>query len=136
MHRINGKFSKASVVARRDKAVLNANLLHQPSTTAPRTGIDSEDTENESENQNSWTDGRRIVELDILASGLKACSDCKEPLQLSNVVQETRDGLASLLYVTCKCGVLNTVYTSKSHRSEGCSRGKPLYDVNSKCAIG
>jgi hypothetical protein len=75
--------------------------------------------------------------LQVLAEGLRACEDCGLPLDLSATNRETRDGLASILYLPCKCGVMNKVYTSKSHRDQDkCIRGKPIYDVNSKLAIG
>ena len=32
-----------------------------------------------------WDEGRRVVELGILAEGLQAYSDCEQPLQLSNI---------------------------------------------------
>lgn len=84
----------------------------------------------------SWSQGRRIVELQVLADGLKACSDCGECLPLHNIVEEKRYGFASLLYVQCECGVMNSVYTGKSHHVKDDHRGIPIYDVNTKAATG
>ena len=49
------------------------------------------ESENKKVNINSdkskvmWDEGRRVVELGILAEGLQAYSDCEQPLQLSNI---------------------------------------------------
>ena len=83
-----------------------------------------------------WNDGRRVVELGVLAEGLQACSDCKQPLQLTGVVNEKRYGLGSILNVLCCCGQINTITTGKTHRSAGSRRGVPIYDINTKLAIG
>ena len=53
------------------------------------------------------------------AKGLEACSVCNEPLQLKNITEQKRYGLASLLYVQCECSNINNVYTGKSHRPTG-----------------
>ena len=55
-----------------------------------------------------WFEGRRIIELGILAEGLKQCqaSGCLKPLQLSNTVRETRAGYGSLfikIYIYFNC---------------------------------
>ena len=83
-----------------------------------------------------WNEGRRVVELAVLAEGLEKCcaSDCNEPLRLKNIECETKLGLSSLLYVRCVCGELNKVPTSKSHGEK--QRGRSLYDVNTKLATG
>ena len=71
----------------------------------------------------TWEDGRQVVELGVLVKGLEAYSVCKEPLQLKNIAEEKRYGLASLLYVQCKCSNINTVYTGKSHRPSSSHHG-------------
>ena len=76
-----------------------------------------------------WNDGGRVVELGVLAEGLQACSDCKQPLQLTGVVNEKRYGLGSILNVLCCCSKINTITTGKSHRSAGSHRGVPIYDI-------
>ena len=47
----------------------------------------------------TWRDGRRIVECDGLAEQLKSCWDCGQPLPLHNIVEETRMGFGSILYI-------------------------------------
>lgn len=88
------------------------------------------------EHEVSWDDGRRVVEMGMLAEGLKSCCFCQQPIQLKNVVDEKRYGLASLLYIQCSCGQINTVRTGKSHRCNDARRGLPIYDVNTKLATG
>ena len=44
-----------------------------------------------------WRDGRRIVKLGYLADQLKAgCSECKNPLNIINTMDETTQGLGSI----------------------------------------
>ena len=83
-----------------------------------------------------WNDGRRVVELGVLAKGLQACIDCKQPLQLTDVVNEKRYGPASILNVLCCCGQINTISIAKCHRSAGSRRGVSIYDINTKLATG
>lgn len=66
-----------------------------------------------------WRDGRRIVELGFLADQLKAgCSECKKTLNITNIVEETTQGLGSILYIQCEeCSQLNAIKTGKTHRS-------------------
>ena len=76
------------------------------------------------------------MELGVLAKGLQACSDCKQPLKLTDVVNEKRYGLASILNVLCCCGQINTISTEKCHRSAGSRREVSIYDINTKLATG
>jgi hypothetical protein len=46
-----------------------------------------------------WRKGRRIVELDVLAEGLKRCQKCGMPLQLMHTIGIITYGLGSLLKV-------------------------------------
>ena len=67
-----------------------------------------------SEHEVSWDDGRRVVELGMLAESLESCCFCQQPIQLKNVVDEKRYGLASWLYIQCSCGQINTVTSRNS----------------------
>ena len=73
---------------------------------------EGDEYENEVENI-SWKDGRRVVELDVLAQGLSKCirDECKLQLDLRNVVSETRSGYGSWLYISCVCGATNKIKT-------------------------
>ena len=73
-----------------------------------RTGVSSSEQETESNNiatessKWSWREGRRIVELGLtfLVDQLKeGCSECKKVLNLINIVDETIQGLGSILYI-------------------------------------
>ena len=46
-----------------------------------------------------WREGRRVVELGILADGLRGCKKCGLPLQLSHATSILTYGLASLIKV-------------------------------------
>ena len=45
----------------------------------------------------SWQEGRRVVELDLLADGLKSCQRCSQPLRLDDIIGERRFGLGLIL---------------------------------------
>ena len=47
-----------------------------------------------------WKNGRRIVELDVLAEGLSACMKCGLPLQLAHTTGIQTYGLGCLLKVS------------------------------------
>ena len=83
-----------------------------------------------------WCDGRRIIDLEILADGLGECSanNCKQVLDLRKVVGENRVGLASVLWVQCECGEINRVATGKCHKQN--DKSGVVYDINTKCAEG
>ena len=86
-----------------------------------------------------WRDGRRIVELGYLADQLKAgCSECKNPLNIINTMDETTQGLGSILYIQCEeCPQLNAIKTGKTHRSPTKKNvGRPICDINTKAATG
>jgi len=84
--------------------------------------------------------GRRVVELSVLAEALDGgCEACKTPMSLSNCTDETISGLGSYLYIVCsnpECGETNVCHTNKTHRVSGTTRGRPIFDVNTKLAAG
>ena len=84
--------------------------------------------------------GRRVVELGVLAKSLdEGCKTCKTPLRLSDCTDETISGLGSYLYIVCQnpaCGEINHCSTNKSHRVAGTTRGRKVFDVNTKLAAG
>ena len=84
--------------------------------------------------------GRRVVELNVLAEALDGgCEACGAALRLSDCIKETLSGLGSLLYICCsnsECGETNICRTNKTHRSTGTTRGRPIFDVNTKLAAG
>ena len=84
--------------------------------------------------------GRRVVELDLLAKELDGgCKSCGKPLRLADCTQETISGLGSFLYIACgeeSCGEINVCHTSKVHRTNAGSRGRPVFDINTKLAAG
>ena len=83
-----------------------------------------------------WRVGRRVVELGHLADQL-VCRYCSKTLSLKNIERERRYGYASMLYIPCECGILNTISTGKSHRDPSKkAKGTPIYDINTKAVLG
>jgi len=72
--------------------------------------------------------GRRVVEWNVLAEA-----------DWGWLHKKTLSGLGSLLYICCsnsECGETNICRTNKTHRSTGTTRGRPIFDVNTKLAAG
>ena len=101
-------------------------------STADR--LDQNDTHTDEGSVTNWNVGRRIIDIGVLANGLKACHQCQlcaQPLHLSNCVGETRHGLGGFLHVQCgysACGLVNKIPTGSRH-------GK-IWNVNTKLASG
>ena len=81
-----------------------------------------------------------FAELNVLAEAMDGgCEACGAALRLSHCIKETVSGLGSLLYICCsnsECGETNICRTNKTHRSTGTTRGRPIFDVNTKLAAG
>ena len=76
--------------------------------------------------------GRRVVQLGILADGLKGCQLCCQPLSLNDCIGEKLYGLGGKLLVKCiPCGLINDVLIGTRH-----GHLKTTWDVNSKLASG
>jgi len=84
-----------------------------------------------------WKAGRRIVDLGILAEGLRCCKSCgKENMSMDNIIKETKFGLGGLLHILCKnCAAVNKVALGKRHGIANQDHQK-VWDINSKAAIG
>ncbi|CAG2187194.1 unnamed protein product [Mytilus edulis] len=92
-------------------------------------GIDQDDKDI------TWKDGRRLVDLSLLAEALKACVGCGSNLKLHNTINEQRFGFASILNISCEqCGYLTAIPTSKRHFTG--QRGPGAFDINTKMALG
>ena len=142
MERFKGRFVKPGKRARLEQfAELNKRRKLDCTEEDERcsdTAISDETSSSDSATE-GWKDGRRIVELYYLAEQLRKCKnvDCSLPLLLHDVHKETRVGYASILYITCQCGMLNTITTGKSHRPANKSnKGMPVYDINTKAVLG
>ena len=106
-------------------------------STSPATSPTASEKSPNEDTKIPWNEGRRIVELGTLAERLGYCDNeleiCPGRLDLRNCVEETRIGLASILWITClECGELNRVCTSKTHVVPG--KKRKIYDVNTKHA--
>ena len=131
-----GRFCGAKPFIRNNNA---ANRL-----TASWSGIEKEENEKNVPDPEVHSEfslrGRRVVELNVLAEALDGgCEACGAVLRLSDYIKQTLSGLGSLLYVCCsnsECGETNICRTNKTHRSTGTTRGRPIFDVNTKLAAG
>lgn len=72
-------------------------------------------TNNGSQVEN-WRQGRRVVELGVLADGLSGCKLCGIPLHLSHAQGIITYGLSAILKVPCsntQCMAMNNISTGK-----------------------
>lgn len=139
--RHKGRFMKKSEIERRKSASMNMKNLRSKDAGEECPDRRSSDTTSSPSNTTvsdgeipDWRQGRRIVELGLIADQLRSCVDCGGRIFLDNIVSEKRQGLGSILYIECSCGMLNSVVTNKRH-STG-KRGVPTFDVNTKAALG
>ncbi|VDI69790.1 Hypothetical predicted protein, partial [Mytilus galloprovincialis] len=97
-----------------------SNFIHEEVVDENNVNITSDD---------SWRNGRRVVELGVLADHLAACKQCGLPLSLQNCLNITTCGLAAVLKVLCvnqSCRNINAIPTGKQHNR--------IWDVNTKLA--
>ena len=103
-----------------DDPPLLIDVVEETVITSGKTGIE-------------WDEGRRIIELKVLAEGLAGCKNCSTPLQLHLTEKETKKGFGSILHIRCAtCKNVNQVPTGK-RREEG---RRIVWDVNTKAASG
>ena len=131
-----GRFCRAKAAIRNNKA---ANRLTASWSALKKLGNEKNLREPEVCSGFSLR-GRRVVELNVLAEALDGgCEACEAALRLSDCINETVSGLGSLLYICCsnsECGETNVCRTNKTHRTTGNTRGRPIFDVNTKLAAG
>ncbi|XP_063414850.1 uncharacterized protein LOC134696828 [Mytilus trossulus] len=120
---------------RKNTSHQNADLLDHNQYTHHLTDIGCEVVVDEliidSDKNNTWMEGRRVVELDVLAREMHCCR-CNLPLHLSNTVGERLYGLASVLLI--KCDNSACLATTDVHTGKRTPNGS--YCINSKVAIG
>ena len=76
---------------------------------------------------------RRLVDINELGANL-ICKQCKVILRLLDTTNETRQGLHSVLHITCRsCGKINKVTLGTMHRVDG---KHTITDFNTKIALG
>ncbi|KAJ8670908.1 hypothetical protein QAD02_002167 [Eretmocerus hayati] len=78
-------------------------------------------------------EGRRIVHMKFLGQQM-FCYACKSILSLTDVMDEVRSGLASIILIKCRCcGRATRVQTDKEHKALS---GRYHFDCNTKVALG
>ena len=75
--------------------------------------------------------GRRIVDVDVIASAMK-CESCGQGLSLDMITDEQRHGLGSFFHFTCQCKHITKIATGKTHKH--LSKGPAIFDINTKAA--
>ena len=66
--------------------------------------------------ENNILDGNRIANVqEIMRQLPQDCSGCGNELKLTRLISETKSGLGSYFYISCECGVINTVSSGKIH---------------------
>lgn len=114
--RVKGKFQKDSRIKK------ESGLKKISASTVP---------------EESWLDGRRIVEFGVLIKYLEKCSWCENRLSLCNIIGETRHGLGSIFTIKCGlCGKENAVLTGKRHCASPNTSSEKCFDINTKLAAG
>ena len=123
--RVKGKFSSKKRVKRLQQCA------EMGKKNKKKTIVD----DHEHREENTFpVEGHRIVDLKYMARNM-FCSSCRSPLLLQNIQREAKKGLASILHIFCdNCIFLNTVTTGDRRISP--TTGYPLFDINTKAAIG
>lgn len=81
-----------------------------------------------SEAEETFYEGRRLVELNLIAKEAW-CNKCNQEISLRNKVEETLHGIVSVIRLRCKrCLGIKLVHTSKAT--------KKFHDSNLKLAVG
>ena len=132
-----GQFSKLKRANKRpNRNILTEHnyVVGKPSKDIP--GIPAEISNISKFFNNSWREGRRVIELGVLLDNLKTCQECglgPVPLTVYNVLGEQKKGLSGFLYVRCQnvdCEYVNRVAYAKTHRNK--RRGMPCFAANTK----
>lgn len=78
----------------------------------------------------AWHNGLRIVDLGQLARQMH-CTQCSSLLDLNCIEKEEQFGLASILYILCRCGTVNDIYSGKNEMTDN---GR-LFEINIKASM-
>lgn len=93
------------------------------------------DHEEEVRSEPDWRQGRRIVDLSVLADSLQ-CKKCNQALYLHNTVGEKKEGLGGYLHVRCHACHHDTLVPYGKRHSLPRKSTTFGWDVNKKLAIG
>ena len=89
--------------------------------------------------ENNLLDGNRIVNVqEIMRQLLQGCSDWGNELKLTRLISETKSGLGSYFYISCECGVINTICSGKRHPDANTDKiqHRKVFDINTKTVLG
>ena len=87
--------------------------------------------------ENNLLDGNRIVNVqEIMRQLLHGCSDYGNELKLARLLSVRKLGLGSDFYISCECGVINTIYYKRHPDvNTGKIQHRKVYDINTKTQI-
>lgn len=125
--RVNGRFAKKSRI---DQINKSKSALKKYNDRVKRKLNEQNECE---EKQKCCIEGSRVIDLSYLAEQM-FCKVCNERLSLPYIKREVKRGFASIFHIECEnCHSATEVYSSRKSASDG---GNPLFNVNSKAALG
>ena len=130
----SGKFSSAKKIAKSTRSRDHLALAHKLNEN----NESIVGTSNSDKTPIFIFEGCRIIDLKYVQEQMTGgCSLCQKTLKLDNVIDETRQGLASLLYIQCECEMTNKIFTSKHHfLKKNDTNSARIFDINTRCAGG
>jgi hypothetical protein len=126
-----GRYASSTTSRKKKSQFVSKDHSYNTTVTIPSLSDPPDDT---------WKEGRRLVEFGVLLSKLQHCEACRlGPVALTyeSVVGELQKGLGGYLYVRCSnhdCGHINRVPYGSTHRVK--ERGMPCFSVNTKLGTG
>ena len=86
--------------------------------------------------ENNFLDRNRIIVnvQEIMRQLLQGCSDCGNELKLTRLISETKSSLGSYFYISCECGVINTICAGERHPDVNTDKiqNRKVFDINTK----
>ena len=78
---------------------------------------------------------------EIMRQLLQGCSDCGNELKLTRLISETKSSLGSYFYISCECGVINTINifcSGKRHPDVNTDKiqHRKVFYMNTKTVLG
>ena len=130
----SGKFSSAKKIAKSKRSRENLAL-------AQKLNENNESivgTANSDKTPKFIIEGCRIVDLKYVQEQMTGgCSVCQKTLKLDNIINETRQGLALLLYIQFECETTNKIFTGKHHfLKNNYTNSAIIFDINTRYAGG
>ena len=131
----------ASCRAKKGRFISNNEKTRRTASTSWASNLRK--TEKETEfapvTENNLLDGNGIVNVqEIMCQLLQGFSDCGSKLKLTRLISETKSGLGSYFFISCECGVINTICRGKRHPDVNTDKiqHRKVFDINTKTVLG